>query len=184
MRLFTGLSLAPDALESLTRVSALLQPAAALRWSPPANLHITTRFIGAWPASRLTELQAALANVPLTGPIPVTIAGFGFFPNPHNPHSLFAAVQAAPELHTLARRIDEAVLALGGTEEAQPYVPHVTLAHVTPARDAENITGLQEQITSMTDTHFGSFNAVDFHLYLSEAGSYTTLATYSLLRAA
>ena len=62
----------------------------------------------------------------------------------------------------------------------KPYVPHVTLARL----NKENIAGLQEQITSMTDTHFGSFNAVDFHLYLSEAGLYTTLATYSLLRAA
>src|SRR5947209_6220655 len=130
MRLFTGISLPPHTTEKLTQALDLLRPTANLKWSPAANLHITAKFIGAWPEERLTELQNALAAIPPAGSVSIAVSRFGFFPNPHHPHAFFAAVQAGLELNELATRIDETVAALGVKKEDRPYLPHVTLARI------------------------------------------------------
>ena len=63
MRLFTGLDLPEDLVGNLERLLGELRPAARIGWSAPANLHITTKFIGEWPDGRLEELKHALAAV-------------------------------------------------------------------------------------------------------------------------
>ena len=65
MRLFTGIAIAPRVLDNLARVLQELRPLAPLKWSPAENLHITSKFIGAWPEERLAELQAALEEMQL-----------------------------------------------------------------------------------------------------------------------
>jgi 2'-5' RNA ligase len=180
MRLFTGIAIEEHTLEKLAGVLARLRPSAALKWSPAANLHITTKFIGEWPEPRLEELQGSLATVPPTGAIPIAVSRFGFFPGAHRPRAFFAGVQAGPELREVARRIDETVAALGVAKEDRPYLPHVTLARIKN----ENVQELREQIASMTDFDFGSFEAVQFHLYASRGGVYEPLSGYSVLRTA
>lgn len=177
MRLFTGLSLSSESMQKLQEVLSELRSAADVKWSPAANLHITTKFIGEWPEARLEELSLALAKVSAAGPIRISLSRFGFFPNPHHPHALFAGVQAGPELSELANRIDEAVAALGGKKEERPYLPHVTLARIKN----QSIQRLREQIASMTDFDFGTFQATEFHLYESKAGTYSRLASYPLV---
>ncbi len=94
MRLFTGIAISHHVLERLARVLEELRPLAPLNWSPVENLHITSKFIGEWPEERLSELQAALENISPPSGFEMTIAGFGYFPNPRRPRTLFAGVQA------------------------------------------------------------------------------------------
>jgi 2'-5' RNA ligase len=144
------------------------------------NLHITGKFIGEWPAHRLTELEEELKNLNTPGSFEIQIARFGYFPNPHNPRTLFAGVQAGPELAELANRIDETLRPLGVARETRPYLPHLTLARIK----RENIHALREHIATMTNFDFGTFQVSEFHLYLSQSspnGSlYRALATYPL----
>jgi 2'-5' RNA ligase len=180
MRLFTGIALPHHVLDNLARVLKELRPLAPLKWSPVENLHITSKFIGEWPEARLKELEHALENLTPTGGFEVTVAGFGYFPNPRNPKTLFAGVQAGHELAELAARIDEALLPLGVARENRPYSPHLTLARIKN----ENIRELREHIAHMTNFDFGTFQVSEFHLYLSKTGPtgsiYTQLETYSL----
>jgi len=183
MRLFTGIALAPNIAAKLSAILGELRPTARVNWSPVENLHITSRFIGEWPEDRLSALTSALAAVAVAGPVPITIARFGFFPNPHHPHALFAGVQAGPALGELAASIGQALAPLGLAPETREYRPHVTLARIKASND---IRALREHIAGMTDFDFGSFEALHFHLYLSQPGSkgsvYTKLATYDLMR--
>lgn len=177
MRLFTGVAPNPHVIENLARVLGELRPLAPLNWSPVENLHITSKFIGAWPEERLAQLQSALkiANVPPE--FPVTVSGFGYFPNPHHPKAFFAGVQAGVELAALAQRIDEAVAPLGVKREDRPYTPHLTLARIRN----ENMRQVREHIAKMTNLDFGTFQVSEFHLYLSRPGSlYTKLVTFPL----
>ncbi len=63
-------------MERLGRLLRELRPLAPLNWSPLENVHITTKFIGAWPEERLEELTHALAEIKPPAAFPVTIAGF------------------------------------------------------------------------------------------------------------
>ena len=183
MRLFTGISLSPNVVDRLSAAVETLRPTAYLNWSPVENLHITCRFIGEWPEDRLPDLTRALGTFTLAGPIPIHISRFGFFPNPHHPHSFFAGVQSGPELSNLATAINRALLPLGLAPENRPYFPHVTLARIK--RDSD-IRALREHIAAMTDFDFGAFDASDFHLFVSKPATrgsvYTKLATYDLMR--
>src|SRR6185437_4089898 len=90
-----------------------LRPTAKLSWSPVANLHITTKFVGEWPEARLDELKRALAEVPVPSPFEISIRGLGWFPNPRNPRVFWAGIVAAPELAALAAATDRNTSKLG-----------------------------------------------------------------------
>jgi RNA 2',3'-cyclic 3'-phosphodiesterase len=183
MRLFTGIALPPRVLDNLARVLKELRPLAPLKWSPVENFHITSKFIGQWPEERLAELEGALEKLNFGLAVEVAIARFGFFPNPHHPHTFFAGVQADPSLAELANGIDEALRPLGIAKENRPYSPHLTLAKIKN----ENIRALREHIAKMTNADFGTFKVSEFHLYLSKTGPtgsvYLPLASYPLLAA-
>src|SRR5271157_5866479 len=83
MRLFAGLDLPAATVHRLEDLLDRLRPTARIQWSPPDNLHITTKFIGEWPEERMDELKAALAAVGPRVPVPVHVRRVGFFPNPH-----------------------------------------------------------------------------------------------------
>jgi 2'-5' RNA ligase len=187
MRLFTGLSIPDRVTSRLAFAIDELRPSADLAWSKPENLHITMKFVGVWPESRLPELQTNLAGIERAGSFEVTVSRFGFWPNPHQPTIFFAAVQPSRELHALARRIDDALSVLGCEPEKLSFTPHVTLARIR----RPDIGELRERVASMFNMQkfeFGSFTPQEFHLYSSAsspAGSvYTKLSSYPLVRTA
>ncbi|MGO4880976.1 MAG: RNA 2',3'-cyclic phosphodiesterase [Bryobacteraceae bacterium] len=181
MRLFTGLDLPSEVIGALDASLDRLRPTARIKWSPPANLHITTRFIGEWPEERLPDLRAALERMATPPPIAIHIRKLGFFPNPHSPRVLFAGVDAAPDLAVLASQIDGALEPLGLKPEGRPFNPHLTLARI---KDAVPLQKLRETIAALPSLDFGSFTADRFFLYqsrLGRAGSvYSKLAEFPL----
>ena len=181
MRLFTAIDIPSDVLGNLERLLGRLEPAAPIKWSLPANLHITTKFIGEWPEARLDELKQALAGVPKHDPIPIEIRNLGFFPNPHSPRVFWAGIHAPPELASLARDIDGALAALGIEPEKRAFSPHLTLARIKEPRPLVN---LRQEIAALDSLEFGSFTAGSFYLYhsrLQPAGSvYTKLSEFPL----
>ena len=158
MRLFTGIAIAPEVLEKLARVLDELRPLAKVNWSPVENLHITTKFIGAWPEARLAELKKTLEGLHFGKACGISIAKFGYFPNPHRPNAFFAGVQAGPELEDLAGRMDDALLPLGVAKEERRFTPHLTLARIKNG----DVRQLQRHIAGMTDFDFGKFVASEY----------------------
>jgi 2'-5' RNA ligase len=174
MRLFTAIDLPPEVAGRLDALIAKLRPLANIRWSPAANLHITTKFIGQWPEERLTELQAALAGMGRRAPIPIRVSGLGFFPNRKSPRVFWAGVEAPPELGILARDTDSALAKLGVEPESREYSPHLTLARIKETAPALTL--------ELEQPDFGSFVADRFYLYLSKPGRsgsvYTKLSEF------
>jgi 2'-5' RNA ligase len=179
MRLFTGIDLPERETAALDALIAGLRPLAPLRWSPAANLHVTTKFVGEWPAERLDELRAVLASVPAPGPIGIHLNGLGWFPNPHQPRIFWVAVKGPPALLELAAAIEARVEPLGIAREERPFRAHLTLARIDRPME---LAALRRAVASLSSTDFGEFQAEAFHLYLSEAGRYTKLASYPLLK--
>ncbi|HBY63491.1 MAG TPA: RNA 2',3'-cyclic phosphodiesterase [Solibacterales bacterium] len=185
MRLFTGLAIPYEVRRNLELLLQHLKPAADVRWSPLDNLHITTKFIGEWPEERIGEMKRALAGVPVEGAIEISIAGLGWFPNPHSPRIFWAGVQAPESLGALAKRTERAAAALGVAVEERTFSPHLTLARMDPARTSrQEISALQRAVGELPSADFGRFTAGRFHLYRSQMKSggsvYSVLESYSL----
>lgn len=178
MRLFTGLDLPVEVVRNLEAFLVRIKPAARIAWSPPANLHVTTKFIGEWPEERLAELQSALAGLPDRPEIPATIAKVGFYPNERAPRVFWCGIEA-PGLEALAADTDAATSSIGVARENRAYSPHLTLARI---KDRLDLRPLHSAIAAIPSLDFGSFTAPSFFLYRSQlrpTGSvYTKLSEF------
>ena len=181
MRLFTALDISKDVLANVEHLIERLKPAARIKWSPPGNMHITTKFIGEWPEGRLGELTGALHALPSHPALSIAIRNVGFFPNPHSPRVFWAGIEAPPELESLARETDRATAALGVESEKRAFSPHLTLARI---KEPVPLQKLREAIAALSSLEFGEFTADRFYLYqsrLNPAGSvYTKLSEFPL----
>lgn len=183
MRLFTGIDLPAEVVTNLENLLVRLKPAASINWSPPENLHVTTKFIGEWPEDRLDELKAALGTLPARPAIPIAIGKLGFFPNPHSPRVFWAGIHAAEALAQLARETDDILAALGIAKKERAFSPHLTLARIKmPGKQP----ALLQAVTQLPSLEFGAFTADRFFLYRSQtapSGSvYTKLAEFPLAK--
>ena len=85
MRLFVAIDISAAVRAALDSFQRMLKPTAKLNWSPVANLHITTKFIGEWPEERLPEMKSALACVRTHGPVEIRVTAEQFAWNIHYP---------------------------------------------------------------------------------------------------
>jgi len=181
MRLFTGIDLADEIRENLSRLVERLRPTARVKWSTAGNLHVTTKFIGEWPQERLEELAAVLRGLPPAPPIRIAVQGLGWFPNPRSPRVFWAGLKADPALAELAHDTDAALARIGVAAETGPYSPHLTLARI---KEPVPLDRLREATSALDSETFGEFVAGQFHLYLSELASsgsvYTKLGSFPL----
>lgn len=134
MRCFVAVEL-PD--EVRTRVTHLQDelraaaPAADVRWTPPAQMHLTLRFLGEVAEDRRDALVQALAAAVPSAPIRVVAEGAGAFPTARRPRVVWAGVgEGGAALGALASSVDEALARLGIPPEGRPFRPHVTLGRV------------------------------------------------------
>ncbi len=182
MRLFTAIDLSDEVRANIEELQARLKPTAPIQWSPSSNLHITTKFIGAWPEARLEELQASLRAIPPVGPIEIRMRGVGWFAKGGTPHSFYVGAEAPPALYVLAKATDQAANALGVELESKPYTPHLTLARI---RGQQPLDALRQAVKELEPLELGSFSASRYHLYVSEPAQrgtiYTKLADFSLI---
>ena len=181
MRLFTAIDLPEPIRERLADALDQLRPLASLRWTRAVKLHITTKFIGEWESHRLGEIEEVLGGLRQGTSIPIEIKGLGWFPNPHSPRLLWAAVHA-PDLPEAARRTEAALARVGVALERRNYHPHLTLARIPPP--PPDLAVLRRAIALLPSTEFGSFEAAGFSLYVSElgpdGGRYTRLRSFPL----
>ena len=176
MRLFTAFDLPDEVVHNLEVFVARLKPMAHIQWSPPSNLHVTTKFIGECPEEKLPQLESALAAIPERPEIDVTIAKVGFFPNERSPRVFWCGIEA-PGLAALAADTEAATESVGIAREDRPYSPHLTLARI---KDRPDLGPLHSALAEAPSLAFGRFTARSFFLYRSQlrpTGSvYTKLA--------
>jgi 2'-5' RNA ligase len=163
MRLFTALDPSAEVHQKLRDLLDRLRPDASLRWSRPEGLHLTLKFIGHWPETRLAEIGEALAKVSFR-PFQVGFSGLGFFPNPKSPRVFWVGVQAPPDLAQLAGSIDRELAGLGIESDKRAYSPHLTMARIEPGT---GLAKLRQGIEAISPADCGSFLADRFYLYES-----------------
>jgi RNA 2',3'-cyclic 3'-phosphodiesterase len=168
MRLFTAIDLPAEVIFRLERLLSALRPEAPIHWSPLDNLHITTKFIGEWPESRLEELDKALAGLTPREAFDIELRDLGWFPNERSPRVLWAGVHAGPALKLLMAETEERLLLLGIVKEKKPANPHLTLARIKTAAPLRN---LRRKVDELQPAHLGTFPARHFSLFRSDPGS-------------
>lgn len=129
-RLFIAIDLPKPVCWQLGQLVA--EPPRGVRPVRPAQLHLTLHFLGDVDSDRLAAFKETLATV-RHEPFTIAIRGTGVFPPRGRPSVLWAGVAESSPLTELHDAIGAAIEACGLQVERRPYVPHVTLARLTPA---------------------------------------------------
>jgi 2'-5' RNA ligase len=153
-RLFVAVELPAGVLEALNRLQHELQRKLpeGLRWVRPEGIHLTLKFLGETPRSRLPAIQEAIAKgVPEVGPHEVTLGVAGTFGSRSAPRVLWVDLGGDTErLLKLQRQVDRELDRIGFPSEKRAFSPHLTLARVRP-ESARDVSGpLAEAVRSIS----------------------------------
>ncbi|WP_439576310.1 RNA 2',3'-cyclic phosphodiesterase [Elioraea sp.] len=127
VRLFVALALPQELRERLQLL--VMHRFAGAKWVPPANYHLTLRFIGAVDNGRADDIDTSLSAISARG-FALTLAGVGAFEARGRANALWVGVEKNPALEHLRAKIESAVVRAGCEPERRRFSPHVTLARL------------------------------------------------------
>lgn len=107
-------------------------PPGSVKWVAADGIHLTLKFLGDTPASRVLEIVTALeAACAGARPFEISVEGRGCFPNFHRPRVIWVAVRESGQmLARLQMAIERHVAPLGWPTEERRFSPHLTLGRV------------------------------------------------------
>ncbi len=182
MRTFVAIDISAAIRASIDElIETLRQADAKIRWSRPEGLHITLKFLGEVPATKVEIVKKSLATVHFPAPFPVAIQGSGYFPNARSPRVIWLGIEGGAPMRDLALRVEQALEPLGFEREKREFSPHLTLGRLSAPR---KIPAIEEVLNARQPLTMGSFSAEEFFLYESKPSSggsvYTKIARFKI----
>jgi len=139
-RLFVAVDLGNEARHRLAAVIAAGLPILPGAVVPPANWHITLRFVGSASAAEEDRLLFALSEIDSEGPFELRLGRLGAFPRAAKATVLWLGIEEGQEhLASLAHQVEEHIQAAGFSAEDRPFRGHLTLSRLRPASDVRSI---------------------------------------------
>ena len=191
-RLFIAVELPPTLIEALGRVQAQLRDARPVRWTKPAQMHLTLQFLGDVPASRVAQIVTALEGSvpPQNRPFELTAGGLGVFPAPKRPRVIWVGVGGeVKDLGRLHASVLEATQTVGFAAEKRPFKAHLTLGRVDKRARGQDYAQISRVIRDHREDigPIGTFVVDHISLIRSQLKPtgplYTTLAEISFSQA-
>jgi 2'-5' RNA ligase len=150
----------------------------------PEGVHVTLKFLGDTPESRLDEVAGALGQAVESADVEAFEAafeGYGVFPSLDYISVVWVGVgEGSDELTRLHEAIEREATALGFDAEEHDFTPHATIARVRDARSKSEVQGLVRE----KDPTLGRLRVEEVWLTestLSEAGPvYATVESFPL----
>jgi RNA 2',3'-cyclic 3'-phosphodiesterase len=167
LRAFIALELPLEIKEALAGFQGALRQAGldkGARWVRPEHIHLTLKFLGDVPASRIGALEEALREAAVNvAPFILDVKGLGRFP-PRGPAKvLWVGLEGElKRLYELYSRLETKTTALGFAAETRPFKPHLTLARLRGGGELSDILEAHEEVV------LGSFSAERLCLFRSD----------------
>jgi 2'-5' RNA ligase len=160
-RLFVAIDLPQSTCDLL---AALDPHVCGVRWTDPAQMHLTLGFYGDVPGNIDLALREKLSAIEF-GAFFLPIAGVGTFSGKGAPKIIWIGVgKAHPHLFQVHKRVQEAALAAGLEPELRPWHPHITIAR---CRDV-SAQSIRKFLQSNAEFDAGMIRVEDFYLYSSK----------------
>jgi 2'-5' RNA ligase len=176
VRLFVAVD--PPA-SAVTHLRDRLEPAPGLRWTDPAQWHLTLTFCGEVDEETAADLTERLARAAgRHAPMELRLSGAGAFSRPARAHALWIGI--AGDVDALGRLADSTSAAArrcGIPVEGRRFRAHLTIARASPPRDVRDV------VASLGAYNGPSWTASELHLVRSHLGGKTVherIATWPL----
>ena len=149
------------------------------RWLAAETLHLTVRFIGEVDDEQADDIDAALRHLAAAA-FTLTLVEPGAFGSDRRRRSVHVRVAPSPPLKALKAQIDSRLAGAGIGADGRRFLPHITLARLRGAGDAE----VGECLAALAGTVHGEIavrNVVLFESHLGAGGAdYARAASYPL----
>ncbi|MFB6161071.1 MAG: RNA 2',3'-cyclic phosphodiesterase [Haloferacaceae archaeon] len=183
-RLFLAVDLPAGLADALADLQDEFRAAEGLRFTDPADAHLTLKFLGDTPSDRVgdaTDAVAAALDDAGVAPFEATVGGLGVFPSLDYISVVWVGVrEGTDELARLHEAIEHETVAAGFEPASHDFTPHVTLARMDDARGKDHV----QRTVRGADPTVGSFRVDEVRLKestLGEAGpEYETVARFPL----
>ncbi|MBT3190437.1 MAG: RNA 2',3'-cyclic phosphodiesterase [Anaerolineae bacterium] len=141
-----------------------------VRWVPPQNIHLTLKFLGDTPTSRLDLLKENLAaEVAKISPFDIKVRKIGAFPKLSRPSVIWIGVEDNDELFSLQRSIERVASQIGNVPEKRRFSAHLTLGRVTRKGYSKRArVQISKAIEESPVYDFGRVRVDSVHLFESE----------------
>lgn len=145
------------------------------------RLHVTLKFLGDTDRQLVSEISGILQGVARVRPaFAVKVVGIGAFPHRHRPSVIWAGLDGADALASIARELETRLEPLGFPREKRAFQPHLTLARVKSKPPNE----LQALFDKHESTEWGTTPIRTVEFFQSElrpeGPRYTVLASATL----
>lgn len=166
-------------------VNEMRKVKAPVKWVETGNLHVTLKFLGDLPRSRIPTLVEAVKEAVKDEPkFEMSLCGAGAFPTPSRPRVLWVGIADGSEaLGRLAKAVDRATVEAGFAPADKAFKPHLTIGRVR-GRGHSAGSGLTRIISDNSQIQLGAANIEAIHVYSSDLTPsgpiYTSLAKIPL----
>lgn len=133
-----------DSIEELYEVFRTELSAEAITWVDKHHLHITLKFFGDTPDSRVDDLVVALHHVAADSPpFSFRVEGCGTFGPSRQPRVLWLGIRKADMLIGLQEKIQHQLIGLGYEPEQRLFTPHLTIGRIKHLNDHFGLNSLE-----------------------------------------
>ena len=184
-RVFCAIDLTREVREKVLAQSISLRkalPEAHASWSKPDNIHLTLKFLGDIPQSRVGSLSTAAAHASRgLESFSISVQGSGVFPTRGQPRVLWIGIEDLEgKLGELYRRLEEESAKAGFSKEVRAFHPHLTVARLRKPEGAHALAEAHKQM-HFAPIEFSVSELLVIRSELSSAGSkYTTISRHPL----
>jgi 2'-5' RNA ligase len=158
IRCFVAVDLPGEMLDAIGRLQSQIATE-GLRLVRPELMHVTMKFLGDVPPSKVERVKDALSKV-MIAPFPAHVAGMGTFPG-RDVRVVWLGLEG--DFEELYQKVESALGPLGFDREARGFSPHVTLGRV--GRPGQEMSReLHSKIAAIGEVDLGSVIADRFYL--------------------
>jgi 2'-5' RNA ligase len=184
MRTFIAIEIPEETRQGLRDAQRVLRTDAVdANWPKPEGIHLTLKFLGEVPETRIPEITNALtAQAASTVRFRLAVRGTGTFPNARSARVVWAGMSGEiDKLNRLQAAVEDAMMQAGFAREDRPFTPHLTLGRIKYIRSREAWARTLDQVKNLA---FPEFDVSSFNLMKSElkrtGAEYTQIAKFEL----
>ena len=187
IRAFVAVDLEPQTVQKIAEAIVRLRPRIpGIRWLPPANFHLTLKFLGNVDEAKIAPIAAALERdlYPFSC-FTINAKGLGVFPDLKRPRILWVGL-IGDELNVLASKVERVLIPFGFAAEKRAFTPHLTVGRWRQFKGSSKELG--DEIAKWSGHDFGRSNVGEVILFQSvlepEGAVYRPLKVVALMNKA
>jgi RNA 2',3'-cyclic 3'-phosphodiesterase len=137
----------------------------SISWAKPEQMHVTLKFFGDTPDSRIPEIEKALSgSLKNHQEFDIELKHVKLFGSRYKPQVIWLGMEDHGEMRNLFRDVQEQLGKIGYQNDRQNFVPHLTLGRV---KKTDNLQRFHTVISEFTDYKADILTVSEFILFES-----------------